>query len=279
MHQSKYNVISSANQKYWESGSRINTLTWDLNLASYINIHTYAEDKLDTTGFSTRCHWYDLYNECSDILEFKEKYKDDPHYNGTKETGLQAYKFNAIKFAHKTFPIFDLAKKLNTGWLMWVDSDVIIYKTLEKDFLNQICPQSKAITYLGRPSMYSECGFIGFNLDMPETKIFLERFKDFYTSGNLSNIRETHDSFVFDQVMESFSDKTKFYNLNTYAKTNKHPFLQSVLKERMTHAKGLEKLRVQRKYLKRFKMHKFLEEHDRMMEFLHKKYGHIGAIK
>lgn len=249
-----YNVITSANTNYWIQGAKINVLTWDRNLAPYFTIHVYSEDNLDKSGFSNRVIFHNLYEECPDLLKFIDTYKDDPHYNGTHLSNSVAYKWNGIKFAHKTFPIFKLAKSLKDGWLIWIDCDALMYKPVDKHFIDLVLPQSKAITYLGRKGRFSECGFVGYNLDVNPTRDFLHTFEDFYKSGKLSSLRETHDSFVFDQVMLTFENQSKFYNINDGAASDKHPFMQSLLKNYMAHAKGPSKIRIQKKYLKRWKM-------------------------
>ena len=249
-----YNLITSANNEYWNTGAKINVLTWDQNLAPYFLIHVYSEDKLDMSDLSNRVIFHHLYEECPDLIDFIDKHKDDPHYNGTRLSGSVAYKWNGIKFAHKTFPIFKLAKDLRDGWLVWLDCDALIYKPIDTNFIDLVLPSSKSITYLGRTGKFSECGFVGYNLDVSPTREFLERFENFYKSGKLSELRETHDSFVFDQVMATFEKQSRFHNINEDAASDKHPFMQSHLKNYMAHAKGPAKVRIQKKYLKRWKM-------------------------
>ena len=248
----QYHVITSLNKKYWDLGADINIQSWDKFFPSNVTIHVYSEDG-QLGNFSSRVHWHNLYETCPELLKFEKDHKDDPHYNGEKSVpDKQKYKWRAIKFAHKTFALFH-ARHNVSKWMIWLDADVTCFRSFNDIFLNQICPLSSGVTYLGRPSTHSECGFVGYNLDNRYVKEFLDHFENFYKGNNLSALEQTHDSYVFDFARRSFHKQDIFVNLNKDAKTNKHPFHESVLRTFLVHSKGHDKKRKQEKMLKRYK--------------------------
>jgi hypothetical protein len=251
-----YTLVTSLNQHYWDLGSDINIQSWDENFPKNVTIHIFSEDEIiEKKNFSDRIVWHDLYKECPELVQFKEKYKDNPHLNGqvdTRET--KKFKWNAIKFAHKTFPLFNIGNSLSSGALIWLDSDVLSIEKFDNNFLESVCPADKSISYLGRPTTYSECGWVYYNLDLNIGKEFLKNFENAYTSGELEKFEETHDSYVFDVIRKNYIDQKSFFNLNADAITDKHPFHLSVLRKKFVHNKGHNKLRKQQKFMKRYNL-------------------------
>lgn len=263
-----HTIVTSLNKKYWDSTSKINIESWDANLDPSVTIVIYSEDEIDTRNLSDRVIVRNLYQEAPELVEFKNKHKDNPHYNGQIGRKLEgkpkAFKWKGIKFAHKTFAIFSEAKKQQTGYLMWLDADVLIHQQIDKDFLDYLCPPNKSISYLGRPAEYDECGLMGYNLDTDLAVEFLQRFEAEYING-LDHLRETHDSWVFFQLRLSYDDQTGFHNLNPTPKDNKSPFNNSGINERMVHTKGKSKERLQQKFLKRFELEKRRNEKRKIL--------------
>lgn len=244
-----YNVLTSFNEKYWLEIAKENIDLLDHNWIQNSNISLYHQLPKIDQSFSNRVQWYDLYESCPELVEFSEKWKDHPKANGTFKTKQNmAFRWNAIKFCHKTFAIWHQAKTQNNGWLIWLDCDVVTLKTINEEFLRKICPETHAISYMGRPGKYSECGFIGFNLSKKEAKDFLLEWENLYMSGDFIDCKETHDSWTFDYLRLQ-KPKDLFFNVNSSAVTDKNPFSQSMLGNYMAHAKG-DKKQKQTKRLK-----------------------------
>ena len=245
----QYHVVTSLNKKYWDNGSEKNIKSWDKLFPRNVQIHIYSEDG-PLEGLSSRVSWYNLYETCPDLVNFIDTHKDDPHYNGERgPSETQKYKWNAVKFAHKTFALFHAATYAE-NYLIWMDADVLCFRNFNQEFLNRVCPKNAIASYLGRPTTHSECGFVGYNLNHKYGIEFLQHFESYYKDNNLSELSQTHDSFVFDYARNNFHSK-EFFDLNKGAKTNKHPFNQSALRQFLTHTKGHNKQRKQEKFLKR----------------------------
>jgi len=251
----QYTIVTSLNKAYLNDTSKINLESWVKNLPEDVSIVAYSEDDLRYKNRSIS--FRDLYAEAPELVQFKEKYKDNPMYNGKIGTKLEgtpkAFKWKGIKFAHKTYAIFSESKKVNNGWLIWVDSDVLMHEPVSHEWLSDKFPAQKSVVYLGRPESYDECGLMGYNLDRPFTREFLTRFEEEYNNG-LEEYRETHDSWIFYQLRLSYKNQSEFHDLNPTPENNKSPFNNSGLKDVMVHTKGKNKEKLQRKFLKRFEL-------------------------
>lgn len=248
-----FTVVTSINEKYWNEQFNFNLKSWLKFFPEDCKIRIYTEDNIAFPQDSRLCI-FDLYASCPELVEFAQKHKNNPHYNGTKTTKPRmAFKWNAIKFAHKTFPLFHSAENCS-GKLIWLDADVLAIQPLTQDFFSNLLESSGGVYYLGRPTVYSECGFVMYDLDNPHVRQFVKEFRDTYRDNNLDDIRETHDSFVFDHIRTNFHEQSIFVDLNKDAKTNKHPFHESALRQCLTHQKGHNKERKQQKFIKRYKL-------------------------
>lgn len=246
-----YSVVTSFNLKYYQEIAKNNILLLDKFWPTTDSINLYHQLNNTDNIFSSRVKWFDLYKMCPELPEFAEKWKEHPKANGTHSTkpGM-AFRWNAIKFCHKTFAIWHQAKQQQSGWLIWLDCDTIVKKPLTESFLQSVCPANYSISFMGRPGKYSECGFIGFNLDRPETRIFLSEWENLYLSGEFINLKETHDSWTFDYLRLQ-KPENLFFNVNSKAISRKNPFAQSLLGDYIAHAKGDSKEKTTKKIMNR----------------------------
>lgn len=232
-----YNVLTSFNEKYWLEIGHTTISHLNLNWHNESKIFLYHQlETVPKNNFNSNISWIDLYSTCPELPNFVSKWKEHPKANGAKN-----YRTNAVKFVHKTFAIWHQAKIQNHGWLIWLDVDALVYKKVDDKFFNKVCPKNVMISYMGRPSKFSECGWIGFNLDHPKTIDFINEWEDLYLSGDFINLKETHDSYTFDHIRLKWDSPELFYNINSAATTNKNPFSQSMIGSNIVHAKGDDK--------------------------------------
>jgi hypothetical protein len=246
-----YTIITSFNQKYWDEVAKENSKFLDKNWPLSSDIIFYHElDQIPDNNLSSRVSWIDLYQSCPELSEFVNRWKDHPKANGKNG---KKFRYNAVKFVHKTFAIWHQAKLKKDGWLIWLDCDATLHKPIDERFIKDVFIQEKLICYVGRPGKYSECGFLCFNLNHDKTRKFLQEWEDLYLSGEFINLPETHDSYTFDYVRIKWNENNLFHNLNGRAITDKNPFSQSVIGGYLDHSKGkdkskqLEKLKQRRK--------------------------------
>ena len=152
------------------------------------------------------------------------------------------YKFDAIRFSFKPFSIHQSLSYIpeNLDYLIWTDADLRCKKNFKSDDLIPFLPdKNELMSYLGRKHIYSECGFLGFNLNHPEFKNFINRIINIYTSGELFSLQEWHDSWIWDHVRKEFENKDiLFKNISGRGYEHHHPFINSGLEEFFDHLKG-----------------------------------------
>ena len=187
-----------------------------------------------------------LLEDVKDCADFIDRYSKDDYACGRrqkegfrwKSRAIQAgynYRFDAVKFCRKVFAIEDAARRLDGGRLFWVDADVKTFSRVDIDLLDRTLPNNVALSYLGRPRSYSECGFVGYNLDHQDCKTFIHAFADMYRFGRVFDIMEWHDSYVFDYVRSAL--RTPGFSIPS--STDKgHVFINSELGTVMDHLKG-----------------------------------------
>ena len=97
------------------------------------------------------------------------------------------------------------------------------------------------MTYLGRPN-YSECGFLYFNLNHPNTKEYAVEMQHMYNLDLIYKEEEQHDSYIWDVVRKRFEDRgVKNHNIGD--NDTGHVQARSVLGPIYDHTKGNRKLK------------------------------------
>ena len=153
---------------------------------------------------------------CPELVAFKARHADDARAHGDlrpwrrlrlgplalplpwRERG-QRYRWDAVRFAHKSFAIFDAARRSDAEALIWIDADTLFFADVSRAELQALAPADCALSCLRRPG-HSECGFVTYNLRDPQTRRLLAEFEAMYTQDLLFAECEYHDSHLFDVV-------------------------------------------------------------------------------
>ena len=197
----------------------------------------------------------------SDLSAFKQKWQNVPKANGNissdpvrslrKDAG-KGFKWNAIKFAHKTYSIFHCAQTVNTDILIWMDADTVCHSKITLKDLDRLCQSQYELCFLGRRKKFSECGLYSMQLGTKGIKRFLKEFQRMYddAENGIFLLDEWHDSFVFDAVRKKCTGLTE---LNWSAKLGDlrpsklnspgegHPLINSDWGAYLDHLKGARK--------------------------------------
>ena len=180
------------------------------------------------------------------LSDFKKKYRDNPFANGYDPRELdkvKKYLWDAVRFSNKVYAVTGMYHILKDSidQLIWLDADTVTHSTVPKEFLDHISPKGNQITaYLNR-SIYPECGWVGYNLTHPSMADFMKRFQDVYDSGLFLTWVESHDSYVFWQVMQEFESKGCDWRALGDQNQRGHVFINSELGQFMDHLKGPRK--------------------------------------
>ena len=186
--------------------------------------------------------------ESTDLQRFVQQWKDVPKANGdisgvprlaSRKDSHKPFKWQAIRFAHKVYAIFDCAKRCNADLLMWMDADTVCHSPIALDKIDKLIPNNVDLCYLGRQNKYSECGLYSMNLKTNGTQNFLSEFQRMYddAENGIFTLEEWHDSFVFDAVRL----KTKPHEHNWSAgiiKGEGHPLINCEWGAYLDHLKG-----------------------------------------
>ena len=188
--------------------------TFCQNWPKEVTLHLYPESCNPQVPDHSRIILKRL-EEVSELVLFKNQWKDVPKANGWCKDSTQkfndktqkiGFKWDAIRFAHKVYSIFDCARNTDADILIWMDADTICHSPITMQDLYNMIPVDSELCYLGRKGKYSECGLYAMNLRSPNVQAFLKEFQRFYDQAEqgIFQLAEWHDSFVFDAVRVKF---------------------------------------------------------------------------
>ena len=225
-----------------------------------IDLLVYAEDCQPEVDDPVQIHILDAKQELPKLNRFKEKWKDVPKANGTcpfperrPRDYHKEFKWHAIRFANKVYAVFNACER-STGWCIWIDADTYVHSNWSFEQLQELLPNDKWITYVGRgkgSQTWPECGFYGLNLNNQTCKEFLKEFERYYEDADngIFTLDEWHDSYVFGHILDEFKKSNPNvldYSEGIYNKTAKtggggHPLINSKLGQFIDHMKGARK--------------------------------------
>ena len=195
----KIKVITSYKPGTWKSYAKRGIHSMVAQFPAVVDIFLYCEEpKPVDVDPSITC--IDLNTAEPELFNFKNKYKHDPVANGKIETieggvrrsvdlkGLdkdkESFLWDAVRFANKVFCVVNAVRNSKDyDYVVWLDADTFTFRTVPIDFLTNILPTDTMLTYLGRETVYPECGFVGYNLKHEYTLDFVNEWEQLYISG------------------------------------------------------------------------------------------------
>jgi hypothetical protein len=240
----KYTVVTTFNAQGYETYGRRMIQTFLQNWPTQVDLVVYAE-ACTITESADNLFVRDL-NQVAELNQFKNKWQNVPKATGDvstdpirsqrKDAG-KGFKWDAVRFAHKVYSIFDCAKNINSDWLIWMDADMVCHSPVTIDVLDDLCRRD--LCFLGRQGKYTECGLYAMNLRSLAVIAFLEEFQKYYDHAEegIFTLAEWHDSFVFDAVRQHSS----CYELDWSShliKGEGHPLINSAWGAYLDHLKG-----------------------------------------
>ena len=223
--------------------------TFCANWPQEITLHIYPEKCNPIIRDHGHVTLTDL-DSVKELVKFKEQWKSVPKANGDvgndpvrskrKDSG-KGFKWDAVRFAHKVYAIFDCACTTDADILFWMDADTICHSPITFDQLKKFCPDNIDLGYLGREGKYTECGLYSMNLRSESVQNFLREFQRMYddAENGIFTLAEWHDSFVFDAVRAKFRNQLREYNWSAgIVKGEGHPLINSAWGAYLDHLKG-----------------------------------------
>ena len=121
------------------------------NWPEEVQLYVYPEKCNPIVNNHSRVILTDL-DSVQELTNFKNKWKCVPKANGDvsndpvrskrKDAG-KGFKWDAVRFAHKVYAIFDCAKVADCDILIWMDADTFCHSPLTYQQLLEFCPQDK----------------------------------------------------------------------------------------------------------------------------------------
>jgi len=201
----------------------------------------YAEDHEPITN-NPNITVLDQATTLPDLKAWQLRHKDNKHAHGwNHDMSKKSFLWDASRFANKTFALWHFAKTCGTDIFMWCDGDVRTHTPMPIEFLNEIAPnENQLATYLGRKT-WPECGWMMFNRNHPKFQELMEQWRWIYESDDIFKHKESHDSFIFGELVEDFKSMGVEMRDLGGSEQSGHVFINSVLGKYMDHLKGFRK--------------------------------------
>ena len=243
----KYTVITTFNSHgYKQYGQRM-IQTFLENWPADVMLVVYAEDCVIAESANNLV--VKNLNTVVELVTFKKIWRGVPKANGDVSTDPvrsrrrdagKGFKWDAVRFAHKVYAIFDCARHCDTDYLIWMDADMVCHSAITVDQLDQLC--TKDLCFLGRRGKYSECGLYAMNLHSSTMRDFLQKFQEYYdhAESGIFTLAEWHDSFVFDKIRQLVLVDSLDWSNNLITGEG-HPLINSPWGAYLDHLKGSRK--------------------------------------
>ena len=233
--------------------------SWAKNVDPKIKLLVYAEDCEPTVPEGANIQILNA-DALPEKNAFIERWKNDPKATGTPPPEIKRrrprdwhkeFKWDAIRFSHKVYAVFDAYENEPADWIVWVDGDTYVHSTWSYENFAKLLPKESWITYVGRGAgsqTWPECGFYGLNKNDKQCVNFIKEFKDYYNNAEtgIFTLEEWHDSYVFGHILmkhKNYNPRALDYSASIYVKTAKtggggHPLINTELGRYVDHMKG-----------------------------------------
>lgn len=192
----KENIIfvSTFNKKLYDQYANRLISSYE-NTNQEFKLYIFSEDKFKFQNKNIIYH--NIFDVEPDLKSFIN--------NNNNKNKIINYKYDAVRFSYKVFSL--IAGTKFGEKIFYIDADCIFLKKIDKYFVNNFLPNTKSISYYFRKYKHPETGFFAININNTVSKEFISEYKNMYTSGNIFNLKEQHDAYVFGNIMGKIIDK------------------------------------------------------------------------
>ena len=193
----KINLFTSFNEDILKDSGHLMLNSLSENLDTSINITAYPPDCSLTSYSIPKYTYVDMNN-----LESRKKFFEDfKKLDGTEDKKI-AYNpsLDVLKWSNKIFALQEQLNKVNDGWLIWLDADTYLRKRLTKEDILANLNDKAHLAFLDDHPF-----FMAFNLNHQATKDLLKDLVSAFTSGEVLQYREWHDSFVLQRLINLYA--------------------------------------------------------------------------
>lgn len=241
---SDFTIVTTYSQEGWNKYGYRSAISMDMYLPKDIDVLLYFEGNSFSKGLSDRMKFLSFDEYCGEKqkrFELKEQLFRDIKKERTNHEA--EFKYQASRFAHKYYACEDAVKRVSTKYLVWIDADVIALRQIPENFFKSLVSDNSYWSRIGRGDQYPECGFMIWNRNHKIHKFFWEIMNKMYDEGQLFDLKEWHDSYVWWEA-EKFLKKTKNINIafDLGDGNDGHAFVRGALGKYFDHLKGPRKL-------------------------------------
>lgn len=209
---------------------------WFVNsLAKFLDpsIHVYLYvDNVEVTQTIPNLTVRKLEPSVPDLTQFKSRNQHRP---------TDKFLYDGVRFSHKSYCIWHCATNCDAERLVWIDSDTEILNSITPQWLNNFLPESKFVGYLGRDGRYTETGFLIFDLTVPHSQNFFDRWKEYYDTDQIWDLDGQLDCHVFDACLNEFQQDNRISGHDLCGDVVKKSHFNTVFTGYLVHYKGDDK--------------------------------------
>ena len=171
-------------------------------LVSYMNtsqkypIYVYVEDDISKYPIMKNVIYVPLFEEEPECENFVRR-------NKNKE--VASFMFDAVRFSYKVFAQCNASK--HGGKMYYVDGDSVFTKTMDDEILDMLLPDKVCVSHYYRQGMYTETGFIGFNMNHECMQYFIEHYRNLYINDTVYGLSHYTDCHTFDNTRKIMTNK------------------------------------------------------------------------
>jgi|SRR6056300_336359 len=182
----------------------------------------------------------DFYTKVPELKKFIDRNKDKVINDKLKD-----FWKDGVRFCYKVYAYTDaiIKNSKNYDGIIGIDADSVFYKPIDEEWVKKhIHRDISMMSYLGRGDHYSECGFLYWNCKHSHTLKYAQEMQRMYNTDDIYNLKEQHDSFIWDYVRKRFEANYGIQNHNLGDGKRGHVQARSILGEVYDHTKGKRKV-------------------------------------
>lgn len=234
------NEMVSSFIQYWPSDVKLQVYLDDINdqakLPQAPNVEYVLLDDPDMIAFKNR----NTNDPRKHGLQSFDDREDSNRFTKNKE-GKWKFQYDSIRFCHKVFAMRMCANS-GTDVVIWLDGDTKTFAPVTREVLGRWLPQGKFASFLDRPQLYTETGFLMFDMNNPIAKDFFNKWVGYYLNDSIYALPAWTDCHTYDAARKQF-DPVAWHDLAPPSiKPGAHVFINGDLGSYMDHMKGKRKL-------------------------------------
>ena len=157
-----------------------------------------------------------MYVQIPKLKEFVDRNKDRHKFTSYEEKNND-FRKDGVRFSYKVYAYTEAILQASNAinGIICIDADSVFYKPIDVHFIiDKIHRDDCMMSYLGRHGLHSECGFLYFNLNHPFCKTYAKAMQELYDTDRVYDLKECHDSYVWDYVRIFFEQNYGVKNFN-----------------------------------------------------------------